>query len=348
MSILQAPGRLRPWRGCTLVELLVVIAIIAMLVTLLLPAVQAAREAGRRTTCANQIRQNGLAILNKESATQRFPLALHGGGAATRMNRQGPIGGGDDDGYSYLVQVLPYLEAAPMYDVIMEKSDNLVLSANRRSISLGGSHVAESDLEGTICPSFPNEDTAMGRFRPLRNVKITNYLCLPSATTSGSKQQVADVNPQSGGMIVTQGASPKGLKMADCRDGSSKTIMVTESRAACYASWYFGSGASTPAISPDLANDARFLRNRGADGFPGFDASVASLNYGRPCDAPRDDPRPLFWERQKRDYGPSSAHAGGVVMQLYTDGHVEAMSDSISATNYARLVTRAGGEPVSR
>ena len=235
-----------------------------------------------------------------------------------------------------------------MHDVIMEKSDNMTLPANSRSIAFGGSHVAESDLEGTICPSFPGEDSAMGRFRPLRSVKITNYLCLPSATTTGTRQQVADVSPQTSGMIVTQGASPKGLKMAECRDGSSKTIMVTESRASCYPSWYFGSGASTPAISPDLANSARFLRNRSGDGFPGFDATVPSLNYGRPCDARRDDPRPLFWERQQRDYGPSSAHAGGVVMQLFTDGHVEAMSDSITATHYARLVTRAGGEPVDR
>ena len=77
-------GRARP--AFTLVELLVVIAIFAMLVTLLLPAVQAAREAARRTQCTNNLKQLGLGMLNYESAQQGFPSAAVSGNSNVRSS----------------------------------------------------------------------------------------------------------------------------------------------------------------------------------------------------------------------------------------------------------------------
>ncbi len=83
--------------GFTLVELLVVIAIIGILVALLLPAVQAAREAGRRTQCTNNLKQMGLALHNHHDSLRRFPPG----------GDRSPVGG---YGPSWMVHILPYIE----------------------------------------------------------------------------------------------------------------------------------------------------------------------------------------------------------------------------------------------
>src|SRR3954470_19143797 len=111
-------------RGFTLVELLVVIAIIGILVALLLPAIQAAREAARRMQCTNKMKQIGLAILNYESAKKQLPLAY-------TPNFTGPIGKGPCPGantpgnldnykphHFVLTFILPYLELQNIYDQI--------------------------------------------------------------------------------------------------------------------------------------------------------------------------------------------------------------------------------------
>src|SRR5688572_26746585 len=120
-------------KAFTLIELLVVIAIIGILVALLLPAVQAAREAGRRTQCTNHIKQMMLAMHNLESAKKCFPS----GGIApyasienylsdsspTNPNPQGQPLGPDRQGLSWAYQILPYLEEAAAYN--LKRADDL-------------------------------------------------------------------------------------------------------------------------------------------------------------------------------------------------------------------------------
>ena len=101
--------QVRRSKGFTLVELLVVIAIIGILVALLLPAVQQAREAARRTMCINQIRQLSLAALNYESAKREFPPGYVG---APKMYRRMPF----SSAISSFVFLLPYLEERAIYD----------------------------------------------------------------------------------------------------------------------------------------------------------------------------------------------------------------------------------------
>src|SRR4051812_2387357 len=102
--------------GFTLVELLVVIAIIGILVALLLPAIQAAREASRRSSCLNNLRQLGLACHQFESANKVFPTA--GGDVAQFYNPADlskPAYG--FEGASWMYQILPYIEEKSLYDL---------------------------------------------------------------------------------------------------------------------------------------------------------------------------------------------------------------------------------------
>jgi prepilin-type N-terminal cleavage/methylation domain-containing protein len=104
-----------PRRGFTLVELLVVIAIIGVLVALLLPAVQSAREAARRTSCNNKLKQSALALHNYESAYKAFPSRQMGSGALNQVNLQPPTHCLILAGW---VALLPYTEQQALYDQV--------------------------------------------------------------------------------------------------------------------------------------------------------------------------------------------------------------------------------------
>jgi prepilin-type N-terminal cleavage/methylation domain-containing protein len=147
------PNARAKW-GFTLVELLVVVAIIAVLVALLLPAIQAARESARRTQCANNLKQIGIALHNYHDASKQFPTQTTG----SKSLADG-CGGGF---FSWMVPILPLVEESALYDRIdhnvgmMDQCD-LASSANYTGLTISADHrnapAASTSVPTYLCPS---------------------------------------------------------------------------------------------------------------------------------------------------------------------------------------------------
>lgn len=189
--------RRTPASGFTLVELLVVIAIIGILIALLLPSVQSAREAARRTQCANRQRQLGLAVLNYESANRVLPpgYLAEGGhmGRATSQPTVEPdkvnILDNNHQLVGWIVYVLPYMEATAGYDGIRGDID---LNRDRIDTSFVSASQAEAfalaqwQITGLICPTNPQGPSQAGNMVAYRVLRNGSTLSLRKTVVRGS------------------------------------------------------------------------------------------------------------------------------------------------------------------
>ena len=213
-------GTFRP-RGFTLIELLVVIAIIAVLIALLLPAVQQAREAARRTQCNNNLKQIGLALHNYHDACLTFPV-----GSACPAN-------GRSWGGTWLLSIMPYIDMAPLYsklDFVNPPFPFWTTNSNNAPVNIAA--LKSVAPEGYWCPSSTlprfTEDYGNGVFG------TTTYVGI-----AGSATDAVTWNDSTGGRRGENGTygfnSSNGVlgpesrvRISDLTDGTTNTILVAE------------------------------------------------------------------------------------------------------------------------
>lgn len=219
----QAPRPLLP-RGFTLVELLVVIAIIAILVGLLLPAVQQAREAARRMQCSNNLHQIGLAIANYATQNSAFPPGgLHNNGAYY--------------GHSWWVRILPFIEQGNVFDKFDQTGalDPATDHSGWLSENYGpGNNVNRLLLYKVqfpfmTCPSSPLPKLVLTDTLHNAFVQSPCYTGIAGATDHSTAKDKSTVGGAAGriswgGVLVID----KTIEYGDIRDGTSNTMAVAE------------------------------------------------------------------------------------------------------------------------
>jgi prepilin-type N-terminal cleavage/methylation domain-containing protein len=222
--------------GFTLVELLVVIAIIGILVALLLPAIQAARESARRSQCTNNLRQLGIASLNYESSKKAFPYGRKRGQVTKADGTTAALNVAQ---WGHLAWILPYAEEAAVYgkiDFTKAPEDSVNVEVKKLKIAMfycPSDYGAEDRMnEGSTCPQGNGQWLDAGR---------TNYhgnggsdtgqtRSVGSAPTPPPMENAADLEAQykeqNNGIFVTNRA----IKIRQISDGTSKTALYSEAR----------------------------------------------------------------------------------------------------------------------
>jgi prepilin-type N-terminal cleavage/methylation domain-containing protein/prepilin-type processing-associated H-X9-DG protein len=314
-----------PRRAFTLVELLVVIAIIGILVALLLPAIQAAREAARRTECNNNLKQFGVALHNHHDTYGHFPASYALGGSwRYRLNG--------------FIALLPFIEESAAYDAINENQ----ISGTRRN-PWDGDDIWRVSIDAFTCPSstIPNS-TNNGQ------VIVNNYrFSLGDSVVhhDGDMVNLSRGAFKRGSTATDAVGAPtyKGYSFADIVDGTSTTVAMSEKIAMTAAEristggWARGIGqdnAQTPAMCVALApgginSDAAIEDSRWNDGRPAYSVFHTILAPNGPSCT---DNTGNIHDTGRVLSTATSLHPGGV-NTLFCDGSVRFTSDSIDAGN---------------
>lgn len=305
--------RCRHRLGFTLVELLVVIAIIGILVALLLPAVQAAREAGRRTQCVNHLKQFGVAIHNYHDTLKLIPFGVSPWGEGSRPSSS-PSGKG------WIVSVLPQLEQPGLYSQF-EPGFVGNMFANGGIANPACANAMKTQLSFLACPSDPTPDrirTDQYQWSGVQ-VVVTSYKgCIGDTRMGGGASIHPGTEPDChntnncNGIFYRNGYQDQ-VRLASIKDGTSNTFMVGED------------------VPMENNHSAAFYSNGD------YASCHAPLNYFPKPPDPNNWPNVISFR---------SKHPGGANFCL-ADGSVRFIAQTIDYTMYRRYSTKAASDIVS-
>jgi prepilin-type N-terminal cleavage/methylation domain-containing protein/prepilin-type processing-associated H-X9-DG protein len=323
--------RRRP-SGFTLIELLVVIAIIAVLIALLVPAVQKVREAAARTQCNNNLKQLGIALHSFHDTYKKFP-----------------VGEADNDNmnWGWMVYILPYIEQQPLYNALTNDTANCYITPTSKmglanvtpgNIDTIGGHNVNATAGGGaatkvipmfICPSdtWPNTTSTGGYAKTNYVANLGNFATIDcgTAAAAGSTRNGILIMANSDFDTFT-------TNMAQITDGTSNTVFLGEATASAnvgitsngFPLWAGGNvvvfwhgGDNCTNLPAGWGNYFRFMNNT-------FFLNRTTSN--------------------ESDASFGSKHTGGANF-LFADGSVRFLADSVGSTSsYPAIGSRNGGE----
>jgi prepilin-type N-terminal cleavage/methylation domain-containing protein/prepilin-type processing-associated H-X9-DG protein len=300
----------------TLIELLVVIAIIAMLIALLVPAVQKVREAASQTQCKNNLKQIGLAFHNYHSANGRFPPGFASRASFTDGPSQGP-------GWGWGAYLLPYLEQAPVFSQIDFSRDIADPVNSQARVNILSVFLCPSDS-----PLSPLVTVRDGSGSPICDVAFGNYVGMAGVYEVSGYPDTSNGAP---GVLLRNSR----LRVPDIFDGSSYTLFVGE-RAWMWqgkvrspmTTW---TGAVTGAVIPQTLNPALGYEVEGV---------LVLTNSGTVAEA-RVPNNSLDHVEDANSNHPQGVHF------LFGDGSVRSILNTISPAIWVGVSTRNGGEALS-